>query len=252
MRIRFLFALLTAYWFLNSCNSWNRSAMHSHSLHVGDSSLYVHNESEMLIRPYRDSLSRSMREVIGRTTVELYTAKPQGPLGNFICDLLMEDIPAQTEYAFLKKHNCFSLLNTRGLRASIPAGDITIEKIYSVMPFENEIVLVKMPFSSIERIGAALTAAGAHPLSANTTLVAFSGEYAGLIIEGARAQEEVWIITTDYLADGGDGMQFFEEQQSIIRTGIKLRDAIIAHIRKKNQEGKTIQSANDDRILFFR
>ncbi|HCA82983.1 MAG TPA: hypothetical protein DEP18_04285 [Flavobacteriales bacterium] len=232
-----------------SCSQWTPAVSKSGYTPVKEGK---HAKSESIIAPYRDSLSRTMKEVIGYCSNALITKKPQGSLGNFVCDLLLEDIPAIASYQFLKEHNYFSLLNTRGFRAPLPEGEVTVERIFSIMPFENEVVLVRMPIKELPTIGSSLVEKGGHPLSKNTSLVSFSGEFAGLHISDLKPAANMWIITTDYLAEGGDNMEFFAKAEEVISTHLKLRDVIIAHIRKLTSQGKSIQAETDDRILFFR
>jgi 2',3'-cyclic-nucleotide 2'-phosphodiesterase (5'-nucleotidase family) len=233
---------------LQACSSWHPSSKKGAPIRVDSG---THSESETIIRPYRDSLQKTMKEVIGRCEIDLYTQKPQGPLGNFVCDLLMEEIPQLENFRWLNGVNHFTLLNTRGFRAPIAKGEIKVEDVYAVMPFENEVVLMQMPVETLDTIAQSLVAKGGHPISGNATLISFSNEHAGLSVNGTTGNS-MWIITTDYLAEGGDGMSFFSLATKRMDTGIRLRDIIIEHIKKRNAQGKPIHAINDERILFFR
>lgn len=46
----------------------------------------------------------------------------------------------------------FSFQNLGGLRADVPAGDITARDVFSILPFGNELVLVEMEGSMLRRI----------------------------------------------------------------------------------------------------
>ena len=50
------------------------------------------------------------------------------------------------------------------------------------------------------------------------------------------ANKNYRVATSDYLANGGDHMDFFLNPISIENTGMKLRDAILAHIINLNHE----------------
>lgn len=209
-------------------------------------------QAEALIRPYRDSIEHIMNEIIGVSDDELFTARPQGNLGNFVCDLLTEEIPGKKEYDFLNHETYFSLLNTRGLRAPLNKGDILLREIFEIMPFENEIVLVKMPANSISSVGNILVEKGGHPVSSNVQLVADQGKLSFFQVNHQSPQQDFWIITSDYLANGGDDLTFFTQATEIISTGILLRDLIISHIRKLTAAHQTVNAKIDERTIFFR
>lgn len=208
--------------------------------------------AESIITPYRDSLNKFMSVEIGISNHHLTTAQPQGTLGNFVCDLVFQDIPAMKEYQFLNQEEFFVLFNTRGFRAPIPKGTITVSTIYQVMPFENEIVLVHLPKGTDLEVMQTLAEKGGHPLSANTQLVVDQKKTELFLVNGKKLKEDFWIITTDYLATGGDDLSFFANATEVISTNIKLRDAILQHIKQLSQERKTVNAILDDRILFFR
>jgi hypothetical protein len=55
--------------------------------------------------------------------------------------------------------------------------------------------------------------------------------------------EKVKVLTSDYLANGGDKMSFFQNKEQY-KLGLKLRDAIIDHCEKND----TITANLDGRI----
>ncbi|MDG2263613.1 MAG: hypothetical protein P8L19_01015, partial [Flavobacteriales bacterium] len=57
--------------------------------------------------------------------------------------------------------------------------------------------------------------------------------------------DKIRVLTSDYLANGGDKMWFFKDKEQI-KVGIKLRDAIIDHCSKSD----TISSKLDNRLIF--
>lgn len=239
----------------SSCSSYHPSGVKDHTSTISGGPQQAAADS--LIYPYRNQLSASMQEVIGVSIHEMKTERPQGRLGNFVADLVYASfsklvVGRHDSTEFNKPH--LSLLNTRGLRAAIPQGDITVERIFSVMPFENEVVLVKLKLADVIKMAEYLVQVGGHPISFNGSLVAVDGKLQSMFIndKSIHALAEVWIITSDYLAEGGDGMNFFSAAEEMIYTGQKLRDVIIQYIRSETSQGKKIQAETDDRILFFR
>ena len=60
----------------------------------------------------------------------------------------------------------------------------------------------------------------------------------------------VKVLTSDYLAGGGDKMNFFLDPIKTERVGIKLRDAIIKYCIQENAKGKQLTGKLDGRITF--
>lgn len=60
--------------------------------------------------------------------------------------------------------------------------------------------------------------------------------------------ENYIIVTTDYLANGGDNCFFFENPVKTESTGVKLRDAIIDYCRNLTKLNKRIIPYKNGRI----
>ena len=88
-----------------------------------------------IISPYKSQLDIEMNEVICYTKNDLTRGKPEGTLGDFVCDLSMSIANGKADIC---------VFNNGGLRDVILKGDITIRDIYKVMPFENELVILDL------------------------------------------------------------------------------------------------------------
>ena len=63
-------------------------------------------------------------------------------------------------------------------------------------------------------------------------------------------EEPINILTTDYLATGGDKMDFFLTPIQLENTQLKLRDAIIEYFIAEHKKWKQLKSKTDVRIRF--
>ena len=63
-----------------------------------------------------------------------------------------------------------------------------------------------------------------------------------------KENENYWLATNDYVAEGGDDMSVFTKRAEIIKSGIKIRDLLIAHLEKKQKSGETLSAKLDGRI----
>ena len=57
-----------------------------------------------------------------------------------------------------------------------------------------------------------------------------------------------WLVTSDYIANGGDGCEILTGVKVRIDTGIKYRDLFISHLRNMGRKGLKIEAKTDGRI----
>ncbi|MBT5615942.1 MAG: 5'-nucleotidase C-terminal domain-containing protein [Flavobacteriales bacterium] len=192
-----------------------------------------------IITPYQNGIESQMNEVLCVSEMEMKKGRPESLLGNFVTDLCLN---------YADAHVC--VMNTGGLRSSLPKGNITRGDIYTLMPFENELVVLELDIESFKGLVDYITKRGGEPFS-GMTLKASSKGYD--IEEVSRMEDyldfnkgnKIRVLTSDYLANGGDKMWFFKDKEQN-KVGIKLRDAIIDHCSKSD----TISSKLDNRLIF--
>ena len=86
-----------------------------------------------IITPYQDAIEDQMNEVLTYTKNNLYKGRPESTIGNFVTDLCLN---------YTQAHMC--VMNNGGLRTNISKGEITRGKLYELMPFENELVVLEL------------------------------------------------------------------------------------------------------------
>ena len=57
-----------------------------------------------------------------------------------------------------------------------------------------------------------------------------------------------WLVTSDYIANGGDGCEMLSKVRDRIDTGIKYRDLFISHLRSMGRKGLKIEAKTDGRV----
>ena len=180
-----------------------------------------------IIAPYKKTLDADMNEVLCYAKTNLKKGQPESLLGNWTADLCFEE--AQDLF---QDTIDMVLFNNGGLRSSLSEGNITKRDIYQLMPFENELVVLSLSLDDVGDLMNYLKYTGGQPS-------AFS--------EWFKIDElPFYVLTTDYLANGGDKMRFFNyKHQNVL--GVKMRDAIIQYCFEKD----TIASQLDNRHLYF-
>lgn len=179
------------------------------------------NRIDSIISPYRVELESEMLEVIAHADSDFTKNRPNGSLNNWSADAIFNAVKDSVS----NEYPIFCLLNVGGLRNPISKGDVLLQDIYKLMPFDNEIVIVKMPISSLVEIESYLKQSGGEPISGINLL---NGKF-----EIDSENQFFWIVTSDYLFNGGDKMYFFEKNSEVIRTGILMRDAMILEAKSQ-------------------
>lgn len=170
-----------------------------------------------IIAPYQQQLSEQMNQVIGYAGCDMYKARPEGRLGNFLADAGLEF--GQNLFRDSLDIELISLFNHGGLRAPINKGEILLRHLYELMPFDNQFVLIKLHANRKTELVNYLRKSGGEPLAGFT--------YSDSLISG-----DFWVVTSDYLADGGDNMTFFSEPLMRVDTGVLLRAYLIERVRE--------------------
>ena len=179
-------------------------------------------EIDSLVAPYSRTLAKEMNLVIGQNKADLLVDRPNSGLGQWLCDGLVQ---LGKDSLHLSDYPVTSLLNTGGLRAPMLQGDITVGAVFKIMPFDNRIVALRLPASSLEKMADYLTKKGGEPIS-GMTLVAGK-------LKLVTDAPYFWVVTSDFLANGGDNMLFFQDAVEKRETVLLLRDFMLNAVKKQ-------------------
>lgn len=208
--------------------------------------------ADSTIAPYRNSMKATMDEVLNETLVDLEVGCPEGLLGNFVTDLTFARVRKEVE-----KTPDFCILNNGGLRTPVLKGAITRGKIFELMPFENEIVIIEISadkmiglieYIRVKSLAEQSRKAGV-PVS-NFRMMMSNGEVTNVMINNHQYNKEKTyrVVTTDYLGGGGDDMNFFLDPIKVEKTGLKLRDIILDNVIELKKRNIAVNLALDGRI----
>jgi 2',3'-cyclic-nucleotide 2'-phosphodiesterase (5'-nucleotidase family) len=187
-------------------------------------------KTEETIKPYRDSMNGIMSEVIAQADTNFVSQRPSSNLMNWVADAVFIQ---QTQTVRLSTP-AICLLNTGGIRSSLGKGELTLGDFYKLMPFDNTIVWIELPIETLEDIATYITKTGGEPIS-NCTV-----EKGKLKLNSMREGAQTFIvITTDYLANAGDKMDFLKKGKIVNQTGKLMRDVLIDHAK---QEGVLVSN----------
>ena len=199
-----------------------------------------------LIAPYKEKLDDRMNQKISHTMIELNRMGDNSNLGALLSDYLLEGANDWAVKNKMPKVDA-AILNIGGIRNNISEGDILVRNIFEVMPFENEMVIVKMKGEDIQGIFDYYEKHQKNNPVAQLNIIVKDGKLIEGLINGERPQigKTYYIATSDYLAMGGDSMYFFEKGETI-KTDVILRNLFLEYFRKNPE----VKVKNDIRLKF--
>ena len=210
---------------------------------------YTDTVQEAIILTYKEKLDDEMNRVLVKSEHVMEKGTPEGLLNNYVADLVLE----RGNQLYQPQDGNpidFCLLNYGGLRVPLPKGEVTSSRVFELLPFENEMVVVTLDGVSTNELFNYLANATRGMPVAGIRLEIKDNKPKTIFIKDQpfNLNRNYKILTSDYLADGGDNMNFFLQPLNYELLGMKVRDAIILHMEETQEKGEKISSRLDGRI----
>jgi 2',3'-cyclic-nucleotide 2'-phosphodiesterase (5'-nucleotidase family) len=214
-----------------------------------DSSVGEDKEVLELLAPYEATIREKMSVVIGHAPETINKdGVAAGRLGLLVTDIIRQQAATKS-----KRPVDLAVQNNGGLRAEIPAGDITVGTIFRLMPFENELVVVEMSGQDLlelfQSMGANIQDFGAA-ISGGQIVFDQQGNVVSASIgdKPLDVKATYTVALTDYLYSGGGEYPILQRGKNSQVLGLLLRDAIMNYIRELQQAGHKLTAPVEKRI----
>jgi 2',3'-cyclic-nucleotide 2'-phosphodiesterase/3'-nucleotidase/5'-nucleotidase len=181
---------------------------------------------------YAEQVKPVLSEKIGETTVNIdHNKDTKAPtlMGEWVADIMRKTVKAD-----------IAIQNGGGLRTSIEKGDITVGKMYELMPFDNTLVVAKLTGAQIkaqiengianEKISFGQVAGVYVTYDLSRP---FGDRVVKITLENGQPLDmnKVYtVVANDFMFDGGDGYIKLKDNEKK-DTGIPVREAIIEYIK---------------------
>ena len=186
-----------------------------------------------VLEPYYIELARTidLDRVLAVAEITLNRFGETGgdsPLGNFVAEAMQLRPGVETD---------FCVTNSLGIRTDLQAGDVVLEDLYNVLPFDNTVTT--MYLSGIEVQELLDYASRRSAQRGCSTQVQVSGVTFTMNCREERADDiringvplnygAVYeMATNDYMAWGGSGFEMLARNTTKVDTGISMRDAVV-------------------------
>ncbi|GAF89447.1 unnamed protein product, partial [marine sediment metagenome] len=153
---------------------------------------------------------------------------PEGRMGALVADIVLERARRESE---LPVEAC--VLNNGGLRVPWTPGEITLGLVYEVMPFENEIVLLRLSGEQMRRLADEIAAKRGEPVAGLSFTIRDRRAHDLRVGAEPVGWRDYWIATNSYLAFGGGSMKtLWEALETRGLNGVLVRSAIADALRE--------------------
>lgn len=250
MNIRLLIVVFLIL-FLSSCSTISETTSYDYkNLSINGISDSINDDQfENILSPYKDEMDEKLSEVIAFCGEGLTSYRPESPLSNFLSDMILEHAK---EYCIENSLNFIpniSLFNHGGIRASLPKGEVKISNAYELMPFENKLVMLLLTGEQVVSLADYISTRGGEGVS-GITFGMLKNKAVDIKVQGLKVdvKKNYWLVTSDYIANGGDGMKVLTWCGDRVDTEDKIRDIIIQHLKVMRDRGEIIHATSDGRI----
>ncbi|MDY7225505.1 bifunctional metallophosphatase/5'-nucleotidase [Hyalangium rubrum] len=167
-----------------------------------------------LISQFKTELDKRLGEQIGFTKAGIKQDSPE--MARWVAGGMRERLGVDAV-----------VINRKGIRQGLPAGPITLGSIYSVLPFENSLLQVKLKGSDLatqlakpEALVSGFTSAGKNKFK----------DAKGKPLDPKR---EYNVATVEYIYFGGDGFEFEKLAPEPVETGMAWQTPVIEWTREQ-------------------
>ncbi len=221
----------------------------SERLSVYSDSIPQDTSIQHIVASYKVEVEDKTNRIIGYAAKTLENGLPESELNNFVSDLLLEKGIEIAENEHWEKP-AFAFSNNGGMRTPITKGAITVGDVYRLMPFENRLVILGFTKDQLHTFLDEIAANGGEGISGirftidhnKATEITIGGEPID-----AYKKDKVYMLTSDYLANGGGG-ELLKSITDKHESKVLLRDAIMERIEALNANGELVDAQLDGRI----
>jgi 2',3'-cyclic-nucleotide 2'-phosphodiesterase (5'-nucleotidase family) len=240
---------LTVFTLLVSCNKSPLAILSTGDMIRLDSQYRaVDKNIDKLIVPYNAKFSALIDEIVGYTSKPMHVRRPESALGNLLADYLLE-------YGLdhIDSNIDMAVFNKGGFRIPLPPGAITFGHVMQLMPFDNTMVVISLNGLQMKQLAEIMVEGGGDPIAGpNEVRLEKSSEKVSLRLNQMeiKVDEDYRVLTSSYLAQGGDNYYIFPEGDFLVDSGIMIRDALEESFRTKTSATNPAQAEIEGRVII--
>ena len=194
------------------------------------------------LAPYKAHLANEMSVQIGYTPERMWVGEPECPMLNWASDALWE--AAKQVYPGTVD---IAIVNMGCMRCEWPAGPITRESVYELMPFDNRLVVLTLKGEDILALCESFARYGGQGV-AGIRVTIIDGQVADVQVGGKALKMKATykVATSDYLAGGTDHMEALTRYTDYWNSDLLIRNLYLESVRQHD----TIRAYVDGRMTI--
>lgn len=201
---------------------------------IGSPPHKVAPEMVALVEGARQKASAMSGQVLGKLAKPLPVGTfADSPLGHLITDAWLSALPKAD----------FAICNHGAIRQPLGAGPVTVGDLMAVLPFENNLYVVKVTGKQLKEtltldapVVAGLTYKYREGKGGRTITAVV--DRVGRAIEDGKSYS---VVVNDFMYFGGDGYKFKEYDAAPDDTGLSLREPIMRTLRLAESSGRAME-----------
>ncbi len=199
-------------------------------------------EIASLLDSFRPGLESVMGEHIAVVMDTIKFRQPEGALGNMVADALR--FRASRELGMFIH---LGVIGESSFQTHFLPGPLTKGDLYEFMPYENHLVVLELPGTSVQKLLHQIAEVGGAPVSGSRFSIDQENRARGMIVnsEVIDLSKSYYVATSSWIANGGD--RFSALWNPISRTDLEhidIRDLYVEFFRGRAE----IYNETDGRI----
>lgn len=229
---------------LGGCNKYYQpNAVQYQQIRINDQAKKDTGIVQML-QPYAAHVNQSMSKVIGEVAVPLEKKLPESNLGNLMADAMK----AEAEKVYGYKIDA-AFINYGGIRINqVPVGKLTLNQVFEMMPFDNLLVVQRLPGNIFQQFLDTVANRGGWPGSGIQYVI--SNRKATEVLIGGLPLDisRIYVVAnSDYVVNGGDNCTMLGAYPQANK-GFLVRDALIDYFSGFTARGEKISAKLENRV----
>ena len=145
-----------------------------------------------------------------------------------------------------------AITNFGGIRTSLPKGAVRIYDIWSIFPFDNQVVYFDIKGSDLRKVLNTMIGRNKIEALSNVEIVVSGRKAVKMLVAGAPINDSriYKLATIDFLMTGGDGLKLNDYAINRVNTGVMIRDEIGRYIQSINDSGNKVELKTDGRVKY--
>lgn len=176
--------------------------------------------------------------------VSMTTGEPESLLGNWAADAV-----ALAASSIYHRPVDVALMNLGGIRMDMPEGDVLLDDVLSMFPFNNDIVYVSLKGRDLRTLMEDMVSRRIQAVS-GVRMVVKDNTLQNIEVGGEPLDDDrvYGLATIDFLLEGGDHIYASRNALVVYHEKVKVKDWMVPYIRAIGASGGVIESALDGRV----